>query len=199
VRILNQAMAVLGTVVVIAVIAALVTPKTAHAIVATAVNVVNPSASPVPTSNVGPSNEPFFTQTCISHTNSIYCAGVPAFFMVPSNTVDGKTVTRLVIEHVSGICFSNGSGVYSTQLEQVTPTSSQNLANGYNIPNLQFGPGPIAPLAAANDVFTNTQSFSQPMRFYADPGGVVSYQYQVAGDVTYAFCNWYTEGYLATQ
>jgi hypothetical protein len=47
-RLLRQAMAVLGSVVVIAVIVALVTPKTAHAIVATAVQVVNPLSQPVP-------------------------------------------------------------------------------------------------------------------------------------------------------
>jgi hypothetical protein len=51
-RLLKQAMAVLGTVVVIAAVVALVTPKTAHAIVATAVQVVNTSANPVPVASV---------------------------------------------------------------------------------------------------------------------------------------------------
>lgn len=48
-RLLKQAMAVLGTVVVIALLVALVTPKTAHAIIATAVQVVNTSANPAAT------------------------------------------------------------------------------------------------------------------------------------------------------
>lgn len=48
-RLLKQAVAVLGTLVVAIVIAAVVMPKTAHAIVATAVNVVNTPGNPVPT------------------------------------------------------------------------------------------------------------------------------------------------------
>jgi hypothetical protein len=48
-RMLKQALTVLGAVVVVAMIVALVTPKAVHAIVATAVNVVNTSANPVPT------------------------------------------------------------------------------------------------------------------------------------------------------
>ena len=54
-KLLKQAMAVLGTVVVIAMIVALVTPKTAHAIVATAVYVMN-------TPNVNVVNTPLPTQ-----------------------------------------------------------------------------------------------------------------------------------------
>jgi hypothetical protein len=49
-RLLKRALAVLGTVVLIATIAALVTPKTAHAVVATLVQVQNGPANPVPTS-----------------------------------------------------------------------------------------------------------------------------------------------------
>jgi hypothetical protein len=48
-RLLKQAMAVLGTVVVIAVLVAVVTPKTAHAVVATMVQVVNLPSQSVPT------------------------------------------------------------------------------------------------------------------------------------------------------
>jgi hypothetical protein len=59
-RLLKQAMAVLGTVVVIAAIAALVTPKMAHAIIATAVQVVNGPGNPVPiTTTDNPGLHPF--------------------------------------------------------------------------------------------------------------------------------------------
>jgi len=51
-KLLKQAMAVLGTVVVIAAVVALVTPKTAHAIVATAVQVVNTEANPAGTEDI---------------------------------------------------------------------------------------------------------------------------------------------------
>jgi hypothetical protein len=51
-KLLKQALAVLGAVVVIAAIAALVTPKTAHALVATMVEVVNTAEKPATTEDI---------------------------------------------------------------------------------------------------------------------------------------------------
>jgi hypothetical protein len=193
-KLLKQAMAGLGTVVVIAVIAALVTPKTAHAIVATAVNVVNPSATPVPTSNVGPTNEPFYVRLC---TN---CADVPSSFTVPTMTTDGKTVTRLAIEHVSGICRSHGNGF--VDLVFSGPLLENNLNAGSKLATLYVPAGTVVPTAGFG-AFPNEQSFSQPVRFYADPDSniLVNVTVDPTGnqDLATDWCDVQIEGYLATQ
>ena len=52
-RLLKQALAILGSVVVVAMVVALSAPKAVHAVVAAAVNVMNTSANPVPTYDAG--------------------------------------------------------------------------------------------------------------------------------------------------
>jgi hypothetical protein len=94
-RLLKQAVAILGTVVVIAVIAAVVTPKTAHAIIATAVQVVNGPANPVPTTMTdNPALHPFLNYQIGS--NPLFSFQVPA-----SNT--------LVIEEFSMTCIEGSN------------------------------------------------------------------------------------------
>ena len=67
-KLLKQAMAVLGTVVVIAVIVVLVTPKTAHALVATLVQVENTPTTAVPTV-IAPAAGQLYNSVCSVDTN----------------------------------------------------------------------------------------------------------------------------------
>ena len=97
-RLLKQVMTVLGTVVVIAVIAAFMAPKTAHPLVATVAQVVHTLANPAPTALA---DEPI-----------IFEGGAP--FNCKFSTTDACTVTLYtvpenkvaVIESVSGVCFN---------------------------------------------------------------------------------------------
>lgn len=93
-RLLKQALAVLGTVVVIAVIAAVVTPKTAHAIVATAVQVVNTTSQPVPMLAADALNAFDVRGTCSFSVTG--CEVIP-IYSVPAGKI-------AVIEMVSGAC-----------------------------------------------------------------------------------------------
>ena len=63
-KLLKQAMGVLGTVVVITLIVALAVPKTAHALVATLVQVVNPPSQPVLTGQVVEPYQQFANVDC---------------------------------------------------------------------------------------------------------------------------------------
>jgi hypothetical protein len=65
-RLLKQAVAVLGSVVVITVIVALVTPKTAHAVIATAVQVVNSVANPAGTEDVSRAASQIVELACVN-------------------------------------------------------------------------------------------------------------------------------------
>ena len=100
-KLLKQAMAVLGTVVVITIIAALVTPKTAHAIVSTMVQVVNTTANPASTLDADTA-----TRTPYQVTMSHVCSSTPCTFTFPA----APAGTRLIIENVSvDIVTSNAS------------------------------------------------------------------------------------------
>jgi hypothetical protein len=72
-KLLKQAMAVLGTVMVVAIIAALVTPKTAHAIVATLVEVVNTTANPAITQDTSKQASQILTLYCPSTSSLMPC------------------------------------------------------------------------------------------------------------------------------
>jgi hypothetical protein len=114
-KLLKQAMAVLGTVVVIAVLVALVTPKTAHAIVATMVQVVNTAAQPVPTwgtDNDGRSAvrlsyyETMAAGDTFSNGKPLFDATTSAAFTVPA----GK---RLVVDSLSLFAYPiSGQNVF---------------------------------------------------------------------------------------
>ena len=97
-RLLKQAMTVLGTVVVVAVLAAFVAPKRAHPLVATLAQVVHTLANPAP--------------TALADEPSIFEGGAP--FNCEFSTTDKCTVTLYTvpahtvaaIESVSGVCFN---------------------------------------------------------------------------------------------
>ncbi len=94
-RILKQAVGVLGTLVVVIVIAALVMPKAAHGIVATLVQVVNTSANPVPTLATDALSS-FGTTGACSLVGGRFCT--TGLYMVPAGQI-------AVIESTSGRCF----------------------------------------------------------------------------------------------
>ena|ERR1700730_5425391 len=195
-KLLKQAMGVLGTVVMIAMIAALVAPKTAHALVATLVQVVNTSASPVPTSEVGRSNEPFMAELCIQN-NISYCGSDPSSFTVPLTTADGKTVTRLVVTQVTGFCGTDGSGVplivLSTNL--ISPSENYFAAGGNNSAVWML----LSPKITGAGVDANQVLEPQNLNWMSDPGGEVRLNADPNSDVTYRVCNVSIQGYLAIQ
>ena len=94
-KLLKQALAALGILMVVAIFVVLVTPKATHAIVATLVQVVNNGSSPVPTFTVSAQHGFTAQGTCIFDTNTL--CSIPSLYTVPA----GQTA---VIELVSGWC-----------------------------------------------------------------------------------------------
>jgi hypothetical protein len=198
-RLLKQAMAVLGSVVVIAVIAALVTPRTAHAIIATAVQVVNTASQPVPNRDVdNPAKEPFQANMCIdagTQFGNCRLGGLPGFVQVPTTTTDNAVVKRLVIEYVDAVCFVNGSGLITAWGLSITVNENvQNVQSGLPSGELvhdflpQLAPGSPGPLL-----------ISQQTRLYADPGTVVGSSIADTAGVTGYQCQGTITGHLVTQ
>jgi hypothetical protein len=153
-KLLKQAMAVLGTVVVIAAVVALVTPKTAHAIVATAVQVVNTAASPIPVDSDG-RNVVHLSYYETMPAGTTYSAGTSGF----GNPLSGYIVPagkRLVIDSVSIFAY---------------PPVGQNVFayfwNGQNYTGL---PAISQGTFSVYDYFQN----AIPVRDYVEPGGQYS-------------------------
>lgn len=163
-RLLKQALTVLGTVVVVAIIAALVVPKTAHAIVATAVQVVNTAATPVPVSSdgrnvvrlnfIGQSFSSFSENGVMNDANTLMPYTVPA----------GK---RLVIDSVS--------------VWALPPTGQRVFASFNNGLTTTFIPVFFqeAFFGAGSDVLQNAIE----VRDYVEPGGQYFWQIQ-RSDIT---------------
>lgn len=146
-RLLKQALAVLGSVVVIAIIAALVTPKTAHAIIATAVQVVNTPSQPVPTLATDALTAFDVSGSCNFGSGSV-CDVLP-IYTVPAGQIG-------VIESASGQCFINTGSISGVNLTFVSGGS-------FTIVNLER----TKDAAGGGAVYTWTHS----LKSYASGGG----------------------------
>jgi hypothetical protein len=203
-KLLKQALAVLGTVVVIAVLVALVTPKTAQAIVATAVyvmntpnvNVVNtplpitnaevhdlnnnPAPGPLITEDTGnPAYEPFAATLCVSFGGT--SCGFPSSLTVPTKTADFQPVTRLVIEYVSGDCQASGG------LDVELFSNSSGNSGGFSAVNrFSLNPTPTG----------GWYEFSQHTRIYADPGTNLGPNFSYTGPTPNYLCNMVVNGHF---
>lgn len=99
-RLLKQAMAVLGTVVMIAVLVALVAPKSVHAVVATLVQIV-----PSGTTQVGQSESEIVSLTCI--TKGSYCVSVDPTGTPSTSSYAVPTGYTLIITDYEYVFFTN--------------------------------------------------------------------------------------------
>jgi hypothetical protein len=163
-KLLKQALAVLGSVVVIAIIAALVTPKTAHALVATAVEVVNTASQPVPTQPVHARQAVYLAcQLTVTSTTAGACTLNDNTTHSPYTVPLGK---RLVFDSVTGYVFvTNGQGrpVYA----EIFPNSGGD--------DRFF----LAPTFTATNNAIDTYVFGQNATAYSDPGSQIAYEFVV--------------------
>lgn len=142
-KLLKQALAVLGTVVVVAVIVALVTPKTAHALIATAVQVVNTVSNPALISNTdGPGRIPYQSSTFCVSTGPVN-GGFGCIFTYPVV----PTGHRVVIQHISG------------SLEFFGPPAEVHIIVGSPMLGAFFPP-----------ISGDYVLFDQPVQYYFDEG-----------------------------
>jgi hypothetical protein len=181
-RILKQAMGVLGTLVVLIAIAALAMPKTAHAIIATAVQVVNTSANSVPTSDAGVALEPFEFAALPDPVNT-------TSFTTPSTTADGRAVQRLVIEEVTVACVG-----LSSPADGVRVSGSPFSGAGAHLggPNDHFFPFP-------NNPNSGVQVLAQQTRIYVDPGVNVSVHLTPSSSGASGQCEYTASGHFIVQ
>jgi hypothetical protein len=175
-RLLKQAVGVLGTVVVMVVIATVVMPKTTHAIVSTLVTVVNTSANPVPTFPTEALNHFNVTSGC-SFAGSFACDVNPIY-----NVPVGKTA---VVEYVSGFCNTEaGTGIALLRLDTVPDNTS-----GF------FVAGPSISLNGTNNI--NITSWAQSQRFYISSNSTVKFSATATLGSKIGYCLVDISGYLA--
>ena len=144
-KLLKQAMAVLGTVVVITIIAALVTPKTAHALVATMVQVVNTTANPASILDADAA-----TRTPYQVTKAAVCSAASCNFSFPA----APTGTRLIIENVNAV-FTTSTSVPTTV---IIVNFGQGQLTGYT-----------GSAGAPNSIGSFTSSINSPTHLIFDP------------------------------
>jgi len=174
-RLLKQAVGVLGTLVVLIVIAAVVMPKAAHGIVATMVQVVNTPSQPVPVADQDARNS-FEIVLCVASPQPLGC---PDSFTVPATTATAQPVERLVIEFVSFGCDAEA---------RINLRSETGIVEGQPAPGIFFHTFLVT--GSANSGF----AAATPVRIYADPGSTIKAQ-QFVG--TFCFVN--VSGHLVTQ
>jgi hypothetical protein len=185
-----------------AILAAAIAPKAARALAAALVQVTNTTANPVPNLDVNtPGEEPLETMICVddgAFSSFGVCAGTypvslkpiipgPNNFIVPSTTSDGANVKRLVIENASGFCVTNGA--QSGGGLSLSASINENVVNNESSVVLVI-PVPQAVVASELAVF------SQPTRFYVDPGQTLTLAPFFGSDVV---CNLNLTGHLVTK
>jgi hypothetical protein len=188
----RKALSTLGGVFLAALLIAALAPRATRGIAAALVQVVNTSANPVPTREVGFGNEPFQTALCTSDGDqSGFCGPLTSSFTVPTTTSDGAAVRRLVIESLGGQC--NGTTLPVLSVFLVMSMSANNV-NGVSNVGRQFivQPAPGLPGAEA-------EIFSATTKLYADPNTVVGMEVEAPPFATGDRCEGSVSGYLVTQ
>jgi hypothetical protein len=166
-------------------IIAVVGTREVHALVATLVQVVNTPNQPVPNRDVdNPANEPFQWEA-ISRTIPVNSAN----FITPTTTADGKTVQRLVIEHVTAVCSGLSTPASGIRVDGF-PFSRAGASLGLAPENDLYFPFP-------NNPSPNDQVLAQQTRIYVDPGqtvGMNALAFQSSG-----VCSYTAAGYFVVQ
>ena len=146
---------VAGAVALAGIFGALLAPKTTHAIVATAVYMVNTAATPGLVSNIdNPGRIPY--QSIANMTGKCPLGGNTCFWEF-GNPPAGH---RIVIQHVSGLI---GFGTAPSEVEVL-------LNNGSGFPLSAF----FAP-------FKTFSAFDQPVQAYFDPAEIIEVQIGLVG------------------
>lgn len=140
-----------GAVVLAGLILTLLAPKAAHAIVATAVSVVNTSSNPVPASSIdGPGRIPFVSQGYFTNCSS---GGSICQFAFPTAVPAGH---RVVITYMSvQMEFNTFPTAIAVRLNATVPTVGDVF---FNVP--------VAPFIILS------QYFGTPVDFYFDAGQI---------------------------
>ena len=190
---------------------AVFTPRIAHAITATLVQVVNTSANPVPSADA---SLRFEASLCSQGgvvgpaTNS--CTPGQNVFVVPATASTGAAVKRLVIDYVSGTCSNYNNNALQIKTITITGPPTPDSVNGgssfvhyvatgpgYSYVNDSTWPPPITNLPETD------YTFSQPMHITFNAGdtvsvGVFGFLPSLAGAFDYV-CTDRLDGYLVTQ
>ena len=109
----------LGSITLLALLLAALTPRAARGVAAALVQVTNTASNPIPVVDSDLVNEPFSTMICALCAD-IVSGGLPiqgtppATFVVPSTDSAGNSVKLLVIRYISAACSSPVVGITAT-------------------------------------------------------------------------------------
>jgi hypothetical protein len=162
-------------------------PRTAHAVVAALVNVVNTQANPVPVREANsPDIYPFVLQFCTNPQATGECTisgdNNGGSTTIPTTTPDNVVVLFADIDNFSSVCFF-GSHNAADQLVDVFTVFQGNLAEwGFIVPHIN----------------TDFATVNQGTRIYADPGSTINVS--LNGSIPHAqSCAVTLSGHLVTR
>jgi hypothetical protein len=168
----KRAAGMVGTLVAVAMVAALVAPKSVHALVATLVrDVDNPARAPIISANCQSQPVPIL---------NLYIYEPCDLYTVPSGQ-------RLVIEQVETDC--------ETPVGQTVSAATFNLVEGGVTSDhaIALTPQAVPPNGGFSE-FVNNQS----VRYYADPGSMISFKAYISDQGGSTACWGRLTGYLIT-
>jgi hypothetical protein len=140
-----------GSVVLAGFVLTLLAPKAVHAVVATAVQVMNTSANPVPNKDVDQPGRHPYTTGC-SHNNA------PTASEVTCDTVATPVTSELVIQGVNLFFFPSGTAVPTFLFVQVVTNGTTTTFN-------------LASVASPDGIYYFS-ALTTPL--YADPGSTIT-------------------------
>ena len=154
---------------------------------------IMPTAPAVPPSTIdsdNPANEPFEVGICVQFGALTCPANEPFFITVPTTTPDGRTVNRLVVQAVSGICSIT---LISGQTSGGVGIVNVGAHVGSSFTGHSFFPAPALGIAGSAD------GFSQLTRFYGDPGKTLFVNFGSLINLDAASCHVAVSGYFDAQ
>jgi hypothetical protein len=162
------------------------------------ITVGNPATDPVPVHDVNdPAANPYSATACFSPSGTGGCLTGNNTVTVPSVTLSNQPVKQLVIEFVSGSCYSvTGGEIFALEL-LITPPSG--IGPTYQTQYSAF----LVPVQTLNANGNIEYVYSQQTRLYALPGSTVvlyaGYNTQATTEPPPLFCQVNMQGHFATQ
>jgi hypothetical protein len=208
---LKQALTALGSLMVVAIGVTLIAPKTVHAVVAAAVQIMNTSANPVPTYDSGTR---FQADVCdavgpVSTAYNFCGTNTSVTFVVPTTTSSGATVKRLIVDNVSGYCSSfNNPTIFIKTVRLAANFVPDSVPNGettavHYIPIVAPTYSYVnVPGGVLGNVPETDYTYGQTTHFSFNPGDTVTLGYEYwwpGGGSADASCLARIDGMLATD
>jgi len=175
-------------------------PPVNATLTSSSITVANPVASPLPVHDVNdPADNPYSATVCFSPSAVEGCTPAASTFTIPGTTPSGQAVKQLVVDFVSGTCYTVPGGEVTHLSLLVTPPSGVSY---YSQSQYSLSFVPAQTLSAGGSI---SVVYSQQTRAYVIPNSTISFgasystQYLGGAAPPPLFCDMNLQGHFVTQ